>query len=134
MVSTLFMVGLIWFVQVVHYPLFADVPGEGYRAYQEKHMARTGLVVGPPMLAEAGSSLGLVLLSGELAEPSLAWIGFALLAFVWAVTAIFSVPAHARLLEGFDRDVHRRLVITNWLRTLPWTARGGLAAVMLASG
>ncbi len=130
--STLFMVGLIWFVQVVHYPLFADVPTEGYRAYQEKHMARTGLVVGPPMLAEAGSSLGLILLASDLPDPSLAWIGFALLAFVWGVTALFSVPAHGRLLEGFDEGAHRTLVRTNWLRALGWSVRGGLAIALLS--
>ncbi len=28
--ATLFMVGLIWFVQVVHYPLFGHVGGEGF--------------------------------------------------------------------------------------------------------
>ena len=125
------MVGLIWFVQVVHYPLFADVPAEGYRAYQEKHMARTGLVVGPPMLLEAGSGLGLVLLSGELSDPSMAWLGFFLLVFVWGVTAVFSVPAHGRLLEGFDEVAHRKLVRTNWLRTLGWSARGGVAIALL---
>ena len=61
----------------------------------------------------------------------MAWLGFFLLAFVWGVTAVFSVPAHGRLLEGFDEVAHRKLVRTNWLRTLGWSVRGGLAIALL---
>ena len=132
--STLFMVGLIWFVQVVHYPLFAVVPEEAYAAYQERHMARTGWVVGPPMLLEAGSSLALVWLADGLTRPELAWLGLALLGLVWGATALFSVPAHTRLRDGFDAQAHRRLVATNWLRTLGWTARGAVAMTLLIGG
>ena len=35
--ATLFMTGLIWFVQVVHYPLFAFVSGPGAAAYAARH-------------------------------------------------------------------------------------------------
>ena len=50
--ATLFMVGVIWFVQVVHYPLLARVGTSGFEAYEQAHTRRTGWVVAPPMLAE----------------------------------------------------------------------------------
>ena len=43
---TLYMVGLIWFVQVVHYPLMAKVGVQGYETYQQAHMRLTTWVVG----------------------------------------------------------------------------------------
>ena len=45
--STLFMTGVIWFVQCVHYPLFASVGEEGFRNYEERNSALTTWVVAP---------------------------------------------------------------------------------------
>ena len=58
--ATLYMTGLIWFVQVVHYPLMARVGGGGFAAYEAAHTNRTAWVVGPAMLAEAGTAVALV--------------------------------------------------------------------------
>jgi hypothetical protein len=35
--ATAAMVGLIWFVQVVHYPLFASVGADEFVAYENAH-------------------------------------------------------------------------------------------------
>jgi hypothetical protein len=55
----------------------------------------------------------------------------ALLAVNWLSTFLVQVPLHARLGTGFDAAAHRRLVLSNSLRTLAWTGRGVLALVML---
>ena len=128
-VATFFMVGLIWFVQVVHYPLFAFIPESGYVAYQERHMARTGWVVGLPMLTEAATAFLLLFAPGV--NGWVTWAGLGLLIGVWGVTALCSVPAHTRLMEGFDEKAHRRLVSTNWLRTIGWSLRGVCAVWLL---
>lgn len=54
--ATLFMVGAVWFVQVVHYPLMAGQPP----AYAREHGRRTGWVLGPVMVAELGTAVLLV--------------------------------------------------------------------------
>ena len=54
------------------------------------------------------------------------WLGLGLVLPVWASTALLQVPAHGRLAEGFDTATHTRLVTTNWIRTIAWTARGVL--------
>ncbi|MFT4706016.1 MAG: hypothetical protein ACI81R_003732 [Bradymonadia bacterium] len=131
--ATLAMVGLIWFVQVVHYPLFSAVGEQGYAAYQSSHMARTGWVVGPLMLTEAALTACLVWRCADTAMAGPALLGLLLLLIVWASTAVFSVPAHGRLSAGFDHDTLRRLVNWNWIRTLAWTARGGLSLYLLAA-
>ena len=35
--ATMFMVGLIWLVQIVHYPLFAHVGADTFLAYHQRH-------------------------------------------------------------------------------------------------
>ena len=128
--ATLFMTGLIWFVQVVHYPLLARVGRAGFPEYERAHTRRTTRVVGPAMLAEAGSAGGIVLAG---AAPVALWApGLALLVVVWASTAALQVPCHARLEREWEEAAHRRLVRTNWLRTVAWTGRGVLAVAMLA--
>jgi hypothetical protein len=130
--STWFMVGLIWFVQVVHYPLMGAVPPHAFSAYATSHQRRTTWVVGPVMLIEVSSALLLVRApQGTFTGTMLPWIGLAFLLLVWVSTFAVQVPLHARLASGFDRAVWRRLVATNWVRTIAWTARGIIALLLL---
>jgi len=132
--STCFMTGLIWFVQVVHYPLMALIGEAGYERYQLAHQRLTSLVVGPVMLLEAASALVLLLRASQSGEAfrAMAYGGVGLLALVWLSTFAVQVPLHERLSRGFDARVHRRLVHTNWVRTFAWSARGLLSLIMLA--
>jgi hypothetical protein len=126
--ATLLLTGLIWFVQVVHYPLFGLAGATGFRGYAEAHSRRTTWVVGPPMLVEAATAALLV-----IADPrALTVVGAALLALVWLSTAVLQVPCHARLGAGFEAAVHARLVRTNWLRTVAWTGRAAIAVALVA--
>ena len=130
--ATWFMVGLIWFVQLVHYPGFALVHETAFRGYQERHTERTGWVVAPVMLVEAMTAL-LLIPYGPADAPGWAlWTGLALLAVIWGSTALVQMPLHARLLGAYDRASQRRLVRGNWPRTIAWSARGVIAFVMLA--
>jgi hypothetical protein len=121
--ATVFMTGLIWFVQVVHYPLFARVPAEGFVPYERAHVQRTGWVVGPPMLIEVGTAAWIILRVPATAANPWFLAAFLLLLVIWIATAAFSVPAHGVLSERPDAAVIRRLVATNWIRTAGWTAR-----------
>ena len=67
--STLAMVGLIWFVQVVHYPLFAHVSEQRFEGYHHQHVRLTGRVVGPPMLVETASGVALLAVRDALPLP-----------------------------------------------------------------
>ena len=129
--SALFMVGLIWFVQVVHYPLMQSVGAANYSSYQEAHMLRTGYVVGPVMLTEALCAVALVSMPSSL-PPELTGLGLLALGIVWISTVSQQVPRHRALLEAFDEGLHRSLVQSNWIRTFFWTLRGGLAMWLLA--
>ena len=129
-VCTLAMVGVIWFVQLVHYPLYAAV-GEGeFQAYQAQHVRRTGWVVIPLMLGELGTALAALRYPGPASAAEVA-LGLALLGLIWGSTFLLQVPRHERLARGRDLESARSLVTTNWLRTLGWSARGALVVVLL---
>lgn len=132
LVATLFMVGLIWFVQVVHYPLMAAVGEDRFVAYENRHRNLTGAVVGLPMAVEGVCSLWLFFAPPEGLDRTLPFIGGVVLAVVLASTVWLQVPMHDRLSRGFDEQSARRLVTTNWIRTVGWSARGALAVVMMA--
>ena len=129
--ATWFMVGLIWFVQVVHYPLAATVGDDAFVAYQHAHMARTSVVVVPAMMVELAAT-GWLLIERPAGIPDWApWLGAALLGVVWASTALLQVPAHSALTMGLDEEQVRRLVSTNWIRTIGWSLRGLLALALV---
>ena len=125
--STLPLVGLIWTIQLVHYPLFELVGEESQVDYQKQHMNRITWVVAPLMLIEL-VTVGLL----WVLAPFDVWaiVGALLVAVIWASTVIIQVPCHGRLAAGFDRAIHRRLVDSNWIRTIAWTLRGAVAVVM----
>lgn len=124
------MTGLIWFVQVVHYPLFRFGDRQRFREFAASHQARTTVVVAPLMLVEAATAL---LLLSPLVDAPLApaLVGAVLLAIIWLSTALLQVPMHRRLLDGYSAHVARRLVGSNWVRTLAWTARAYIALSLL---
>jgi hypothetical protein len=125
------MAGLIWFVQVVHYPLFSLVGRDEFVRYERDHQTLTSWVVGPLIPAEVVLAAWLLIAPpGDLGRllPS---IGIALLAMIHTSTVALQVPMHRSLSDGFDADAARRLVRTNWVRTAGWSARGLLATVMV---
>ena len=129
--ATLFMVGVIWFVQIIHYPLFAAIGKADFAAYEQAHTRRTVWVVAPPMLIELIT--GILLLFVRPAGVTLihSILGVVLIAVVCFSTQFVQVPCHARLSLSFDPSVHRRLVSTNWVRTAAWSLRGLLVIWMV---
>lgn len=144
--ATAMMTGIIWFVQIVHYPLFRKIPIEGFTAYEQSHTVRTGRVVAPLMLLEFGSALSLYLpllfprflpsLFGGALPPlainPLYLSALACLILIWACTFLLQVPLHYHLEKTPDIHIMDRLVTTNWIRTLLWSVRLMLLSVLAA--
>ncbi len=129
------MVGVIWFVQLVHYPLLGG-PGRtseaGFAAYQRENARRTAWVVVLPMLIEALTAIALAVAPPAGVSRAAAWAGLALVAVIWLSTALLQVPRHGRLERGYDAAAHHALVMSNWLRTVAWSTRGVLVLWLLA--
>jgi hypothetical protein len=135
--ATAMMTGIIWFVEIVHYPLFLKVPAEGFVAYEQSHTIRTGFVVVPLMLVELGTAIILLLLTVTSAgKPPIGlsplYLGaLGCLLVIWASTFLIQVPLHGLLEQRADSKAMTLLVSTNWIRTIFWSLRLGLLALLV---
>ncbi len=126
--TTLFLTGLIWTVQLVHYPSFRFVDERIFKDFHLFHGTRISILVIPLMIIE-------LITSGILwwnSDPfSLHSIGFYLVIAIWISTAALSVPAHNKLTSGMDQKAIRILVNTNWVRTILWTSKAVIGLYFL---
>lgn len=131
--ATWAMVGLIWTIQLVHYPMLGGYSVMSPATAAIEHQRRITWVVGPLMAAEGITAL--ILLVDRPATMSVlsAWAAAALLGVALVSTVLLQVPLHGRLAEAHDDEVVRRLLATNWIRTVAWTARGLVLATVLAT-
>lgn len=133
--STLFMVGLIWTIHIVHYPLFAYVGESTYIAFQTQHVDRIGKLLLLPWLIEGITLLGILFLAflgnhRDLRLPAFL-NGFGM-AIALVISGVWSAPAHGKLADGFDQDIHNQLMNANLVRTLAWTLCGVSAIWLVA--
>jgi len=133
-VASLLLTGLIWFVQVVHYPLFKRADRERYVDFAAAHSRQTSFVVMPLMLAELGTAALLPYFPPIFLSPDEAWVGLIMVGAVWLSTFLIQVPLHRRLGKGYNANAVRALVMTNWIRTIIWSGRSVLIVWVLVRG
>jgi hypothetical protein len=132
-VGVSFMCGLGWFVQVVHYPLFTFASGPRWTEFHAEHSRRTGWVVGVPWALQGFGALALLVWRPADLGLGLVLLAAALAGITVAATILGALPAHARLAEGFDAAVHRRLLLGDRVRVAAWTAGVLVAMGMVVS-
>ena len=121
LIFTSIMTGVIWVIQIVHYPSFHFIEKELYTAFQKFHMNKISIIVIPIMLAELITGMMLFLDRGSK-SPFLI-ISFVILVLIWLITGVFFSKAHNELIAGYQELVINQLVAMNWIRTLLWTLR-----------
>ena len=125
------MVGLIWIVQIVHYPLFGYVGSKEFITYHEKHKILISPVVGIVMIVELVTA-GILIFQIPKGIPNwTAIVGIILLGVIWFSTLFLQIPYHNKLSSKFDKNVLMMLVNTNWIRTICWSLRGVIVLIML---
>ena len=115
-----FLTGLIWVIQLVHYPSFHYVDRKTFLAFNQFHQASITVIVLPAMILELISSFALFYLAPELLINQ---ISLLLVIVIWLSTFFLSVPCHAKLLKEKNSETIKRLVKTNWIRTVAWSIR-----------
>lgn len=133
--ASAYLAGLIWVIQIVHYPMLAELDPQRAAAACARHANAITPIVAPAMLIELAAAV-LILPPVGLLQPAASlvpwlWISFALLVVVWISTFAVQVPLHNRLQKQasgtIDMEGVRLLVRTNWIRTVCWSARALLA-------
>ena len=121
LIATSVMVGVIWIIQLVHYPSFHFIELKQYTTFQRFHMSRISYVVIPAMLTELFTIILIVISMDQI--DTLVLASAILLIFIWLITAVFFSGVHQKLTLGYDQTVVDKLIKLNWGRTLLWTLR-----------
>ena len=117
------LLGLIWTIQLVHYPSFRFVEENSFTSFEQFHTKSIAIIVMPLMLVELTLVTILPFIFG-FEDRYL--ISFLIVVLIWMSTFFLSVPCHERLSRGKDLVTIERLVLTNWPRTVLWSLKAVL--------
>ena len=117
--STSLMVGIIWVIQLLHYPTFHFIKESDYVEFQHFHMQRISFIVVPVMIIEILSGFMLV----YYFRSNLFILCLTILLVIWLITFVFFTKLHQSLLGGYDKIIVKKLVQINWSRTVLWSLR-----------
>ena len=121
------LVGLIWTIQLVHYPGFAYVEPAELTRFHQHHSTSISWIVLPLMVTELG-------LSAYLAyQFNFNWkytVPLLIVLVIWASTFFISVPLHNALMGVKDSANIEQLVATNWIRTVLWSGKALLLSYL----
>ena len=120
--------GVIWIVQLVHYPSFHFIEETNFKEFEQAHIYRTSILLGPLMILELLT--GAILLKGSSYLPGyILWINFILIILIWTITWFWSIPQHKKLNKGKDKDLINSLILSNWPRAILWTGKSFLLLI-----
>lgn len=117
-----YVTGVLWFLQLAHYPLFDEIGRDRFVSYEIRHQRRTVWVSIPVVLVELLVACLIVLESAGTSNFALAVAGAVLLLAGWAA-GVTIASLHEKLETGFDEVVWKKLLKRNWIRTIAWTLR-----------
>lgn len=123
LVSTSIMVGVIWIIQLVHYPTFLFIDKQKYMKFQEFHMSRVSYIVMPTMIAELFSGIYILFYNNVLIVNTFFLLASFSLFLNWVITALVFVKIHNGLLIKYEKNIILLLVKFNWIRTILWSLR-----------
>ncbi len=122
---TIYAVGMIWTLQLNHYPLYNSIAPEDFKDYMAAHNRRLLLpIVLPSAIAFATAIVLLFLPPAGVSRVPLAMV-VCLNIVIALSTAFVQGPAHRALeQQGYSPALVQRVIRTNWVRTVAWTISG----------
>jgi hypothetical protein len=118
---------LIWLVQLIIYPGFHHIPREAFAAYHRWYVIRISSIVLPLMLAELILTVWWI---GSDDYSLVSVLAGVLVLIVWLSTFLLQVPIHNQLKTGKEDREIRRLVTTNWIRTVAWSLKTATVSIV----
>lgn len=119
LVLSAFMNGVIWIIQLVHYPSFNYVAIDQWQLFHQKHTKRIAPIVAPVMMLEVITTVLITSHNPDLINL----ICLVLLVVIWLSTFLIQVPIHNQLHTKYSSKLISRLINTNWARTILWSVK-----------
>ena len=119
-------VGLIWTIQLVHYPSMSFISKDKFPEYHNFHSIRISILAMPLMFTEMVTSIMLFYQNFSNTFYIVFFSNLIIVILIWCSTFLIQVPLHNSLSKEKDIEKLSRLVHTNWIRTILWTVRSAL--------
>ena len=119
-ISAFLLTGVIWTIQIVHYPSFHYIDKISFTNFHHFHERRISIIVMPLMLIELTTST--VLYINNMSSIVFA-LNLLIVVLIWCSTFFVQVPIHSILSMKKDKKLIEKLVNTNWIRTFLWSMR-----------
>jgi hypothetical protein len=120
---TFVLTGLIWSVQKIHYPLFHWVEKDKFCDFIRDYQTKISFLLSPLMVLECFFGVLLLTVARAGEDRLIAFILFGLLLVIWFSTFCLQIPEHVSLSREFHYKSIRKLIASNWIRTISWTLR-----------
>ena len=111
---------LIWLIQIVHYPSFRYIDAAQFSDFHHHHTNMITLIVLPLMLCEL---MNVLWISYKVGFSSIFILLSAIVILIWLTTFLVSVPLHNQMVQFKNAVAIEKLISTNWVRTILWTAK-----------
>ena len=121
--ASVFMTGIIWFIQFVQYPLLNHISSFDFSCYYKKYTTRIVWIIYPVMIMEIcfASWLSFLPVQSKLQIPIL--ITYVMLALASLNTFMIQAPLNHKLQLAFDKAVLSKILFYNKIRLFSWTVR-----------
>ena len=119
-ISAFFLTGVIWTIQIVHYPSFHYIDKLSFVNFHQFHERRISIIVMPLMILELISSVALYF--NDMSNHTFL-LNLIIVGLIWCSTFFIQVPIHNILSQKKDNMMIEKLVNTNWIRTFLWSMR-----------
>lgn len=121
--ASVFMTGIIGFIQFVQYPLLNHISSFDFSCYYKKYISRISWIIYPVMIIEFcfASWLSFLPVQSKLQIPVL--ITFILLALASLNTFLIQTPLNQKLQLAFDNAVLSKILFYNRIRFFSWVLR-----------
>lgn len=119
-ISAFLLTGVIWTIQIVHYPSFHYIDKLSFTNFHNFHERRISIIVMPLMLIELITSIALYI---HNMWSIIFALNLLIVGLIWCSTFFVQVPIHSILSEKKDKNLIEKLVNTNWIRTFLWSIR-----------
>ena len=119
-ISAFFLTGVIWTIQIVHYPSFHYNDKLSFVNFHQFHERRISIIVMPLMILELISSVALYF--NDMSNHTFL-LNLIIVGLIWCSTFFIQVPIHNILSQKKDNMMIEKLVNTNWIRTFLWSMR-----------
>ena len=117
---------LIWLVQIIIYPGLSRIHSKDFVNCHSWYVVRISVIVMPLMIGEAIITIAWLVWTKVSIYAA---VTAGLVVIIWLSTFILQVPIHKYLRSGKDDSYIRRLVATNWIRTIAWSLKTVLVTV-----